>query len=328
PPEGEPGGPALNGGCNAFPPVFSAIACQDVICGDAWASGGTRDTDWYELQLADATEITFTVFGTLPMVIGLVNTGGVPDCNLATALNPFAVAPFCGTATLTVCLEPGTWWLFAAPNTFDGFPCGSQNLYWIKLECAGPCAPPSVCEGADHPCGTTGGPGCSDVACCTLVCSIDPFCCEVAWDLLCVIQAQELCVPPGVPNDNCANALPIALGATAFSTVGATTDGPDLPMMCEEGFGLTFVNDIWYVFTATQTGNLTVSTCGTANYDTRLAAYQGAGCFGPIVACNDDGPGCPGFTSLMVVPTTVGQPYLIRIGGFGGSGSGTVSLSY
>ncbi|HMN96441.1 MAG TPA: hypothetical protein PKC43_11285, partial [Phycisphaerales bacterium] len=185
------------------------------------------------------------------------------------------------------------------------------------------------CPPSDHDCFTTGGPGCTDVDCCEIVCSVDSFCCQVAWDGICVQEAFDFCGGGGgVPNDNCANALPIALGATAFSTIGATTDGPALPGTCEEGFGLSFVNDIWYVFTATQTGNLTVSTCGTATYDTRLAAYQGTACFGPLVACNDDGPGCPGFTSLMVVPTTAGQQYLIRIGGFGGSGSGTVNLSY
>jgi hypothetical protein len=47
--EGEPCGDDTNGGCNSTPPVFTTIGCEETICGLAWADGGTRDTDWYEL---------------------------------------------------------------------------------------------------------------------------------------------------------------------------------------------------------------------------------------------------------------------------------------
>jgi hypothetical protein len=49
------------------------------------------------------------------------------------------------------------------------------------------------CPASDHDCFTTGGPGCTDVECCLTVCSFDPFCCDVAWDGLCVEQALEAC---------------------------------------------------------------------------------------------------------------------------------------
>lgn len=39
-------------------------------------------------------------------------------------------------------------------------------------------------------------PSCSDPDCCGLVCTVDPFCCEVAWDALCVNEAFGLCSPP------------------------------------------------------------------------------------------------------------------------------------
>lgn len=327
-PGGEPCGADINGGCNMVVPGFTPIECQDVICGTAWAAGGMRDTDWYELVVSDVTEITFSIFTTLPMVIGIVNTGGVPDCGLATALDPFATAPFCGTASFTVCLEPGTFWLFAGPDAFDGFPCGSgENLYWVKLECGDGCDPPSACDAADHPCEFEGGPGCTDLACCELVCAVDPFCCNTAWDGLCVLQGFELCGAVAPPTDACAAATSIGLGETPFTTIAATTDGPPLPPECDEGFGLMFVNDIWFTFTATQTGLLTVSTCNAASFDTRLAAYVGPACVGPLAACNDDGRGC-GLTSIMQVFTTLGQVYKLRVGGFSGSGTGTLNLSY
>ena len=205
-PEGEPCGADTNGGCNSTPPIFGSISCGETICGNAWALGGTRDTDWYQITLNRPTEVTFSISNNLPMVIGIVDTGGVANCALATALFPFAVSPFCGSAEFTTCLNPGTYWFFAGPNGFDGFPCdGGANEYEITLTCVNlgvPC--PSVCESADHDCLTTGGPGCTDIACCEDICSIDPFCCQVAWDGLCVSQANQFCYGGGIcpPSDH------------------------------------------------------------------------------------------------------------------------------
>jgi hypothetical protein len=38
-----------------------------------------------------------------------------------------------------------------------------------------------------------GTPGCSDIACCSAVCAIDRFCCDVEWDQVCVEQATLSC---------------------------------------------------------------------------------------------------------------------------------------
>lgn len=137
------------------------------------------------------------------------------------------------------------------------------------------------------------------------------------------------CMEPS-GNDLCADAETIGDGDTSFSTIGAGTDGPELPPDCEEGFGLFFVNDIWYDYTATCTGDLVVSTCNIADYDTRLAAYEGFDC--PVdndrlVGCNDDGEGCTGFTSEMVFPVVEGGQYKLRVGGFAGSGTGTLNIT-
>ncbi len=136
--------------------------------------------------------------------------------------------------------------------------------------------------------------------------------------------------PGGPANDNCANATPIGNGVTAFSTVGATTDGPDHPTVCQFGNGET-VLDIWYVYTASCTGTLSVSTCGDADFDTDLVIYDGDTC-GSLVrlACNDDFTGCAGFTSMVEAPVVMGNDYLIRVGGFGALGdlsSGTGNLT-
>ena len=56
--------------------------------------------------------------------------------------------------------------------------------------------PPQFCGSAGHDCCATGGPGCDDARCCELICAQDPFCCEVAWDTICVSEASS-CPGPG-----------------------------------------------------------------------------------------------------------------------------------
>jgi hypothetical protein len=133
--------------------------------------------------------------------------------------------------------------------------------------------------------------------------------------------------PPA--NDNCANALPVLEGDIAFTNINANTDGPSLPGSCDEGNGLSFQSDVWYVYEPVGNGTLTVSTCSQAAFDTRLAAYTGT-CTGLVLAaCNDDGAGCSDLTSLMDVPVACDEPVLIRVGSFGAAqGNGTLSLTF
>ena len=42
-------------------------------------------------------------------------------------------------------------------------------------------------------CAANGTPGCDDADCCQAVCAIDPFCCDIQWDLVCVNGACDLC---------------------------------------------------------------------------------------------------------------------------------------
>ncbi|MFT5051723.1 MAG: hypothetical protein ACI8QZ_003143, partial [Chlamydiales bacterium] len=131
---------------------------------------------------------------------------------------------------------------------------------------------------------------------------------------------------PGGDNNFCADAEPIASGCHPFDTTGATTDGPG-DASCEFD-GQTY-HDIWYVYTADCTGELTVSTCGMAAYDTDLVVYDGTDCNSLVLlGCVDDTSGCDGFTSELVVPVVSGNGYLIRVGGFsdGDQGSGTICI--
>ncbi len=128
------------------------------------------------------------------------------------------------------------------------------------------------------------------------------------------------------PNDDCADALVIAEGDAPFSTINSTSDGPPV---CDEGINTLLEADVWFRYTPDLDGVLTVSTCGQADYDTRLVAYLG-GCGGlEVAACNDDAPGCAGATSVMEVPVSGGQELLIRAGSRDGStGSGTLTVAF
>lgn len=54
---------------------------------------------------------------------------------------------------------------------------------------------PVVCPGSGSCQEPHATPGCADEECCPVVCAIDPTCCQVAWDEICV-GLSELCYPP------------------------------------------------------------------------------------------------------------------------------------
>lgn len=133
-----------------------------------------------------------------------------------------------------------------------------------------------------------------------------------------------LCLLP--ENDECAFALPVAVGSWPFSTLHATTDGPaepDCHFCCgDDQIG----SDVWYRFVANGTGRVNISLCD-SDYDTKIGVYEG-GCpgEGSLIGCND---ATCNFRSVVDVFVEDGVEYLIRIGGFGGArGSGTMVISF
>jgi hypothetical protein len=120
-------------------------------------------------------------------------------------------------------------------------------------------------------------------------------------------------------NDDCQEAKPIGnVTNLEFDTSEATFDGP--------GHCMSSPN-IWYIYTATCTGEAIVSLCG-SSYDTKLAVYNGGVCnptLSRMIACNDDS--C-GRQSEIAFEAVSGQQYLIEVGGFGSeTGDGKISVS-
>lgn len=395
--EVEPCGSDTNGGCNARFAMYSPIAVGDIVEGNFWAGGGTRDTDWYLLNLEVATELTATLYASVPARTFLL-TGSCPASLLAA--NP---AEGGCPSSWTKCVPPGQYVVFVATAGFDGPACdsGIANTYTLALTgvpCDASAPRNDECSGAES---VESGDTFFDSSFATTSADpLDPSCDEgfgldfvqdlwFVWEARCdgvatvstcsqasfdtrlaayidcngtqiacnddstgctgftskmtfpCTQGQSYYLRVGgfatggtgtltiscalpLENDECEGASPIADGGTPFSTIGATTSPLPLDAACDEGLGTAIVDDIWFRYVASCTGDVTVSTCGAANFDTRLAAYSD--CIGTLIACNDDDASC-GLQSQMIFAATSGQVIYIRVGGFSGSGSGTLSIS-
>jgi Bacterial pre-peptidase C-terminal domain len=123
-------------------------------------------------------------------------------------------------------------------------------------------------------------------------------------------------------NDDCAGAIPIGVGATAGSTVGATTSTPAFP--CGAG-----QNDVWYRFVAPSAGQLVVDTCVSGSFfDSVLEVLDGSGGCGALVSlgCNDD---FCGLQSQVTTTLPAAGTYYLRVGGWNGAtGAFTLNVTF
>ncbi len=120
------------------------------------------------------------------------------------------------------------------------------------------------------------------------------------------------------PNDDCADAIPIGDGTFFFTNEGATMDGPG---------GCAPDSDVWFTYTASCTGVVTVYTCD-ITFDTAIAAYDGADCVGPRLACNRDDftEECGLQSSTIAFSVVAGQQYKIQVGSDFGADQGSGEL--
>jgi hypothetical protein len=120
-------------------------------------------------------------------------------------------------------------------------------------------------------------------------------------------------------SDDCGStaATITGFGSFAYSTAGATTD-----TMAACGM----VDDVWFRWIASATGQTRMYTCLTGGQDTILALHSGGGCPfpGSLITCDDDS--CGG-ESAISVPLVAGQVYSIEIGTFWpGSAHGLLTI--
>jgi len=133
-----------------------------------------------------------------------------------------------------------------------------------------------------------------------------------------------------VENDECADAIFISEGNTSFTTIGGTNSSDSYDdSQCSSTYLGDMNDDVWFAWTATASGTITVSTCDLVNFDSDIVIYEGNCNNKTQIGCNGDGSGCGGYSSLATADVTGGDLYIFRIGGYDSSatGSGSVSLS-
>lgn len=124
------------------------------------------------------------------------------------------------------------------------------------------------------------------------------------------------CPTAGPVNDSCANATAIGdISLEPWDNLNATTDGPDETINC----GGPVLDDVWYCYTATCTGQVTVSTCN-SNFNNSVAVYTSdPNCGGcptiaeSAIACNT--VGCITTDQVTTFQGVQGVKYFIRLGG-------------
>jgi hypothetical protein len=128
--------------------------------------------------------------------------------------------------------------------------------------------------------------------------------------------------PALAQSDSCANATTITVGTYSGTTAGAAPTA-GLTSMC----GISNSSpDVWYRYVPAESGQLTVSTCG-SSWDTVLSLHSACPTAGNdnSIVCNDDS--C-NLQSQVQWSVQAGVPYLIRVSGYnGGSGPFTLGVS-
>ena len=133
--EGEPDcydgyGDNYNGGCNSDPYVFSVLepSCQTItLCGTSGVYDNYyyRDTDWFQIEPVEQTDLTFCCTAEFPLQILVVD--GNAGCG-GSYIMASAYASECQQACIQITLPAGTYWLWVGPSDWSAIPCGSDYV--------------------------------------------------------------------------------------------------------------------------------------------------------------------------------------------------------
>ena len=134
--------------------------------------------------------------------------------------------------------------------------------------------------------------------------------------------------PEPLDNDDCVTARAVIDGMHSFSTAGGLDSGDSYN---EDQCGGTYLGDmhadVWFSYTACESGSMDVSTCNLIDFDSDIVIYTGTCDDKTQIACNGDGDNCDGYSSEVSFDVSQGDEYLIRVGGWNGSSEGSGQLS-
>ena len=132
-------------------------------------------------------------------------------------------------------------------------------------------------------CEVQGTPGCNDTPVETCVCAEDPYCCEVAWDDICVASVDGL---------GCGTCLPAGLSCCQESQEpGCGESGVEACVCAEDAY---CCNTAWDALCVEAVGGLGCGTCPPPQGDC-CEATEAAGCLGPAIqecVCAEDSYCC------------------------------------
>ncbi len=143
------------------PACADQSCCTDVCNADVFCC----DNHWDSICANEAT--------TMCVVCGNPNTG---SC-FSSHANPLCDDEGCCSYVCSVDA-------FCCSSAWDTI-CANEATDLCVPECGGP---------AEQSCYAPGSAACDNPECCNYVCGIDSFCCNVAWDAICVDEALANCV--------------------------------------------------------------------------------------------------------------------------------------
>lgn len=141
-------------------------------------------------------------------------------------------------------------------------------------------------------------------------------------------QASSMQIPP--ENDDCADAIPLAVPSVMLGTTSDATDDPEADAIGTCGSAIYSTPGVWYSVIGTGT-TMTAETCGEFyDFDTKITVFCGP--CGELACIDGNDDNCPdGVSSLLSSVSWCaeeGAEYLILVHGFGGqTGDFRLSIS-
>ena len=197
--------------------------------------------------------------------------------------------------------------------------CGSGFDTQIAVY-TGSCAALSCVDGNDDFCGLQSQVTWSSLAGVPYYIYIDGF--GAATGTYTIAITGDL--PPPIDNDDCSTANTITCGETVTgSTIGAF---PDAVRPCGPG---TAGGGVWYTLNPNDGGFVqSLSTCGGANFDTKITIYYGdcnrLRCLGSL----DNSPGCANGTTEMLFTPFFGRTHYVLVQAVNPAQPGVFDLTY
>ncbi len=145
------------------------------------------------------------------------------------------------------------------------------------------------------------------------------------------VNVYVVVTPPPPANDECQGATAVTVGSTTFNSTDATDSPFTIPSTCTADATGAIAKDVWFDYLATCTGITTVTTCGSAGFDSRIVIYTASSLCPSqstaVAGCNDNTTGCANGTSTATFSGLTGNHYHIRVGGATAGGSGSITIS-